>query len=300
MWFKNVQLYRFNAPFNLTAEEFEAQLSKDPLTPCPAAAFSNSGWLPPGHPESEMMVRVIHHHLLFCLGTQDKIMPPAVIRERVKEETLQIEHAEGRTLNRSEKMRLTEKHVAEMLPKAFIRKNQIFALLNLKEGWLIVDQSNPNKAETFTERLRNTLGTLPVAPVQVADSPAHTLTQWLSNNPPKNIELQHSCELVDPSDVAAVVRIRGVDLTQSEVQHHLDSGKRVSKLQITWNEQLTCEISDAFEFRKLRFEGMIKEEADAHGSETALEKMDAELAIMGPLLEAFLLEMIDQFGGLST
>ena len=300
MWFKNVQLYRFNQPFNLTADDLDAQLTKDSLAPCPAAAFGNSGWLAPGYPESESMIRVVHHHVLLCLGVQEKIMPPGVIRDRVKDEMVQIEHLEGRKLSRSEKMRLTEKHVAEMLPKAFVRKNKVYGLLNLKQGWLMVDQSSLAKAESFIERLRNTLGTLPVAPLQVEGSPAHVLTQWVSGTPPKTVELQHSCEMVDPADVAAVVRVRGVDLSGGEVKTHLDSGKRISKLLITWNEHLSCEISDAFDFRKLRFEGIIKEEADAQAGESALEKMDTELAIMGPLLEAFLLEMLDCFGGLRT
>lgn len=297
MWFKNIQLYRFDQPFEHTADSLNELLTQDALMPCPAAAFSNSGWLAPGAPESDIMMRVVHHHILICLGVQEKLMPPAIIRELVQDQVAQIEHEESRKLSRSEKLTLTERQVSEMLPQAFIRKSKVYGLINLKKGWLIVDQSNLNKAEAFVERLRHTLGSLSAIPLQVKESAASILTGWVADATPKEIELSDSCELIDPIDAGAVVRVRGVDLNSSEIATHLESGKRVSKLQITWNEHLSCEITDVPDFRKLKFEGIIKEEADQQAGETLLDKMDTDLAIMGPLLETFLLEMVELFGG---
>jgi recombination associated protein RdgC len=299
MWFKNILIYRFVEPFTLSEEEFMQALEADALKPCSAHEYSSYGWVPPGAPEGVEMARAIGGKLLFCLGVNEKILPPGIVREAVREQVGEIELRENRKVSRSEKGRLTEQLVAELLPRALVRKKRMFAMIDPQNGWLIVDQSSVAKAEELTERLRTALGTLQIVPVKVEASPSAILTDWVLGGYPTTVVPANACELVDPADVSAVVRVRGVDLSSSEVAAHIQTGKRVQKLSVCWNERITCEISDAFEFRKIRLDELTQEEADDQSGETALDKLDADFAIMARLFELFITEMLGDFGGVA-
>ena len=47
MWFKNLQVYRFTRPFELTDEQLENQLEACAFTPCGSQDISRFGWTRP-------------------------------------------------------------------------------------------------------------------------------------------------------------------------------------------------------------------------------------------------------------
>ena len=47
MWFKNLQVYRFTRPFELTTEQLETQLEACAFTPCGSQDISRFGWTRP-------------------------------------------------------------------------------------------------------------------------------------------------------------------------------------------------------------------------------------------------------------
>ena len=47
MWFKNLQIYRFTRPFDLTVDQLETQLEACAFTPCGSQDISRFGWVKP-------------------------------------------------------------------------------------------------------------------------------------------------------------------------------------------------------------------------------------------------------------
>ena len=47
MWFKNLQIYRFTRPFDLTVDQLETQLEACAFTPCGSQDISRFGWSSP-------------------------------------------------------------------------------------------------------------------------------------------------------------------------------------------------------------------------------------------------------------
>jgi recombination associated protein RdgC len=84
-----------------------------------------------------------------------------------------------------------------------------------------------------------------------------------------------------------------MDLTVPEVKAHLDSGKRVVALGLTWGEHLSLVLDEALGLKRLRFADELID-ADDVAEDEAL-RLDAELAIMTDQLRSLLARLADEF-----
>lgn len=300
MWFKNLQLFRFTSPFSVDAEELHNRLSEYALKPCAPLEYCSFGWLAPGEPAGSEMLRSVNGFQLICLGISEKLMPPTIIRETIAEKSAIVENEQARKLSRMEKAQMRDEIITDMLPKAFARKHRIYAYIDSANGWLIVDQSSRKRAEEMTEHLRIALGTLPVAPIQTLKSPSSLMTQWVLDDIPSTLSVGNECDLIDPAQSNATIKVKGIEANSDEVVSHIKAGKQVEKLEITWNERLTCVVTSSLEIKKLRFTDLIKDEADDQGGETELDKLDADLSIMTHELSHFLTDLFEWFGGVAS
>ncbi|WP_295366882.1 recombination-associated protein RdgC, partial [Thiolapillus sp.] len=106
--------------------------------------------------------------------------------------------------------------------------------------WLVVDTATASRAEAFIDLLRECLGTLPVVPLQVAESPDAVMTEWLKESGvPAAIQIGDECELRDLMEDGAIVRVRREDLFSDEIRVHLEAGKRAMRLALTWEERVS-------------------------------------------------------------
>ncbi len=98
-----------------------------------------------------------------------------------------------------------------------------------------------------------------------------------------------------PGDSRSVVRCRGMDLTIPEVKAHLDSGKRVVALGLTWGEHLSLVLDETLGLKRLRFaDELIDEAADDAGEDETL-RMEAEVSIMTDQLRSLLKGLTAEF-----
>ena len=59
MWFKNLQVYRFTKPFDMTPEELSEALQTKEFQPCGSQDLSRYGWVPPlGHHGTDLSMRL--------------------------------------------------------------------------------------------------------------------------------------------------------------------------------------------------------------------------------------------------
>lgn len=298
MWFKNLHIYRFLKPFNLTAEALIEQLSKDAFQPCGRLEMQSQGWVPPLGKDSESIVHAVQKCFMIATRTEEKILPVSVVREFVNEKVEEIETQQLRKVRKREKEEIREEILQELIPRAFTRSNYQYAYIDSKQGWLLIDTASRKKAEEFVSFLRKTLGSLPVTLPKLKDSPAYMMTQWLTEETcPAQFELADACELVDTSLEGAIVNCKRQDLLSDEIHAHLKAGKLVTRLALQWHNRIGLVIDDEFVIRRLQFLDLVQEQAQEVTVENRQQRFDADFAIMIGELAQLIKSLFEVFGG---
>jgi recombination associated protein RdgC len=298
MWFKNLRIYMLQHPFNLSQEALAGKLSSKRFQPCGSLDQVGMGWDAPLGRNSEMLVHEAGGCQMICARREEKLLPAAVVNEVVEEKVEQIQQEEGRKVARKERSELRDEIFHQLLPKAFSRFTRHYAIIDKQQGWIVVDAASANKAEALVSLLRDTLGSLPVKPLEVTVSPAHVMTEWLKHPEQyADFSLLDSCELQDRSDEASVLRCKGQDLSAAEIMGHIDAGKAVVKLAVEWDQRLSCVIDGDMSIRRLKFLDLIQEQAADYQVESEADAFDGHFTLMSLEFRRFLPRLFALFGG---
>lgn len=301
MKFKNLILYRFTQAFDLKPEELEEKLKQKRFKSCGSQDMSTYGWVPPLGKHGDMLVHSTSGFTMITARKQEKILPASVIRDELEERVELIEQEQDRQVFTKEKKALKDDIMMELLPKAFTRSQNIYAYIDPKEGWMVVDSSSFKKAEELTSCLRECLGSLPIINPPLKNMPSHFMTQWLSNQQPlpSSFELGEECELREPGDEGGQVKVSRQELISEETDVHLSAGKLVSKLALVWDEALAFVLGDDMVIRKLKFTDVILDQLDDIEAETAAEQFDADFALLAQTQQKMIKSLVSALGGLS-
>ncbi|MBZ0333353.1 recombination-associated protein RdgC [Marinobacter sp. AL4B] len=299
MWFRNARVFRFTKPFDITAEALEEKLQADAFKPCGPQETMRQGWVPPLGKHGELLVHSANGYHLIALRKEEKILPGPVVKEAVEERAEAIELEQSRKVRRKEKDEIKEQVMLEMLPQAFSRNRRCYAYLAPKDGVLVVDAGSAKQAEDLASTLRKTLGSLPVRPPVVEQAPAFTFTGWLNEtiDLPATIELGNECELKDPSEDGGVVRCKGLDLKADEIRNHLETGMQVTKLAVTWDNNVQLVLDEELGIRRLKFGETLQEQLDDVDVDDAVAKFDAAFTIMTLELSRMIPGLLEALGG---
>ncbi|MBS8239775.1 recombination-associated protein RdgC [Marinobacter lipolyticus] len=299
MWFRNARVFRFTKPFDISAEALEEKLQADAFKPCGPQETTRQGWVPPLGKHSDMLVHSTNGYHLIALRKEDKILPGSVVKEMVEERAEAIELEQSRKVRRKEKDEIKEQVMLEMLPQAFSKNRRSFAYLAPQDGLLVVDAGSSKQAEDLASFLRKSLGSLPVRPPAVEQAPAFTFTGWLNESIdlPGTIELGTECELKDPSEDGGVVRCKGLDLKADEIRNHLNAGMQVTKLAVTWEDNLSFVLDEELGIKRLKFGDTLQEKLDDVDADDAAARFDAAFALMTLELSRLIPGLLEALGG---
>lgn len=299
MWFKNLVLYRFSQDTDITAEQLEESLGEHPFHPCGKTELSSYGWISPA-PGGETLVHQSGSFLSLAAKKEERILPASVVKDAVNQKVEQIEADQGRKVFKKEKDQIKDETTLDLLPRAFTRSNVTRAYIDTRGGWLIVDASSFRKAEELTSTLRSSLGSLPVVPPALKQSPAATMTQWLEQQAatlPSSMTLGDECELKDLGEDGGTIRCKRHDVLADEIISHLNTGMQVSKLALHWNEALSCIVGDDFLIRRIKFTDTLQEQSEALNADDEASRYDADFTLMAGTLAEFLRELVVVMGG---
>jgi len=298
MWFKNIRAYRLTSPFELSAEQLETQLSGGVFTPCAKSQALSMGWVPPLGDEAELLVHAANGRLLLCLKREEKLLPSTVVREQLEEKVAEIQNEQARKVYRKEKLSLKDEIIQDCLPRAFSRSSRTFAFIDTRSRWIFVDAASASRAEELLNLLRDGIGSFPVMLPQVNNAPSATMTGWLAHqNLPDDFALGEECELREPGEEGGVVRCRGVDLLSEEVETHLNAGKQVARLSLSWDERLSLVMAEDLCLRRLKFSDELLKENDEIPEAELAARLDADFALMSDAVVALQERVIALFGG---
>lgn len=299
MLFKSARIFRFTRPVQIEPEQLEAKLAEDSFKPCGPQEMSRQGWVSPLGKHGETLVHAAGGHMLICLQRQEKILPAPVVKEFVEERCEAIETEQGRKVRRKEKDEIKEQVLLEMLPQAFPRNKRTYGYLSLNEGLLVVDAPTAKVAEEFASHLRKSLGSLPVRPPAVNQSPAFTFTGWLQETVdlPEQVVLGTDCWLEDLSQDGGKVTARGLDITSDEMRSHLDAGMQATRLTMTWDDNVALSLDEDLGITRLRFGDALLEKLDDVDADDALARFDAAFSLMTLELSRMIPALLEALGG---
>ncbi|CAK0755382.1 Recombination-associated protein RdgC [Gammaproteobacteria bacterium] len=254
MFFKNLYLFRLVKPFDLTPEQLDEHLANALFRPCGPLEMGTLGFVPPLGKTARTLVHAAGGRMMICARSEEKLLPGSVVREMVAEKVAEIEEEQMRKVGRKERDNLKDEVLQDLLPRAFSRSRTTYLYLDPQLHYLIVDSSSPKRAEEITVLLRKCLGSLELLPPQVTTSPAVVMTQWLlGQDIPAGFTVEEQCELRTPGEQGSQVRLDRQDLGAEEVRAHVDAGKQVVKLALTWDDRLSFVFDESLMVRRLRF-----------------------------------------------
>ena len=279
MFFRNLTLFRF--PTSLDFSDLDAHLGEFALKPVGPLELSSRGFVPPFGNHGEALSHSIGDALWLTIGGEDKLLPGAVVNDLLQKKLAAIEEKEGRKPGGRTRKRIKDELITELLPRAFVRPVRTDALVDTQLGVIAIDTSSRKNAEGVVSEVRHALGSFPALPVNAEVAPRAILTGWIAGDPlPDGLVLGDECELRDPADSGAVVKIQHMELVGEEINKHLEAGKQVTRLALILDDHVSFVIGEDLIVRKFKLLDGAVDKLEASDTDDIAAELDARFALM--------------------
>ena len=279
MVFRNLTLFRF--PSSLAFDDLDAHLAEVALKPVGPLELSSRGFVPPFGNHGEALSHSIGDALWLTIGGEDKLLPGAVVNDLLQKKLAAIEEKEGRKPGGRTRKRIKDELITELLPRAFVRPVRTDALVDTQLGVIAIDTSSRKNAEGVVSEVRHALGSFPALPVNAEVAPRAILTGWIAGDPlPDGLVLGDECELRDPADSGAVVKIQHMELVGEEINKHLEAGKQVTRLALILDDHVSFVIGEDLIVRKFKLLDGAVDQLEASDTDDIAAELDARFALM--------------------
>lgn len=294
MWFKNLQIFRLALPFKLDAETLHQKLATHTYTGSSSSEPQIEGWQRPA--DHDLLVHQVGTQWMLLFASEKKLLPASVINQVTKARALELEEQQGFPPGRKALKNLKELVREELLPRAFsiVRSTRVW--IDTAHGWLIIDTPSPSRADEVLKYLLKCYD-FPISALRVSQSPQSAMTDWLLHDaPPKGFTIDQNTELRSSSDEKATIKYANHTVDVSEIQRHITTGKRCSKLALTWNDRVSFVLTDALLIKQIKALNIVDEQS-VDKSADAMERSDADFAHMAGDLSSLLDDLIFALGG---
>jgi recombination associated protein RdgC len=296
MFFRNLTLFRFSSAVAKSLKDLDAALAGHTLRACGPLEAGTRGFVSPVGPDSEVLSHTVGKAILVTLGSEEKLLPAAVVNAELGKRLRKEAERRGRPVGGRQRRAIKAEVLDTLLPQAFVRPARLNAYLDTKNGWLVLDTASRKAAEAALGALREALGSFPAQPLAAAETPRALMTDWLgSGKLPGGLVLGDECELRDPAG-GAVIRCRRQELESTEVRAHLKQGKQVFQLGLQFEDRVSFTLGEDLVIRKLRFLDVVQDSLDADGRDSAEAELDARFALMSLEQERLLAGLEKWFG----
>ncbi|MCD9123642.1 recombination-associated protein RdgC [Cupriavidus sp. UGS-1] len=295
MWFKNLQLHRFSAPWNKDADEIEACLASHAFYPGTSLDMQTQGWASPR--DNGALVHRVGKQMLLTMRAEKKLLPATVVNHVTKARAAELEEQQGYKPGRKQLRELKEQITEELLPRAFSIRRDTRVWIDPERGWLAIDAASAIKADEVRTLLFKALDPLPLTSLQVNQSPVAAMTGWLADDAaPAGFTVDQEIELQASAESKATVRYVRHPLDAEELRRHIAAGKRCTRLAMTWNDRVSFVLTDALAIKRVAPLDVVKEQIDGTMSDED-ERFDADFALMAGELSAMLGDLTEALGG---
>ena len=294
--FKNLTVYRVGPEWQATLAQIEEALAAARFSECGATQPQSLGWVAPRGTEHGPLVEAVGGQWLMMLMLERKALPSAVVKRRTDELTQQVEQASGRKPGKKQTKELKEQATLELLPMAFTKRSTLKVWIDAKQRLLMVDASSPARAGEVVTQLIKSLDGLTLTPLQTTESASVAMSDWLlTGEPPAAFSVDRECELKSEDEMKSVVRYARHPLDIDEVRQHISTGKRPTRLALTWQGRVSFVLTETGQIKKIDFLDVVFEGRVRTGK--ADDAFDADAAIATGELVQLIPDLIDALGG---
>lgn len=278
MFFRNLTFFRF--PSSLQFDDLDASLAECALKPVGALELFSRGFVSPFGRDGDVLSHRIGDAIWLCVGSEDKLLPGAVVNDLLQKKLAEIEEKEGRRMGGRARKRLKEDLVHELLPRAFVRPGRTDAIIDLAHGYIAIDTSSRKTAEAVVSDVRQALGSFPALPLNAEVAPRSVLTGWLAGDAlPDGLSLGDECELRDAADQGAVVKCQRLELQCEEIAHHLEAGMQAARLALTLDDHVSFVLGEDLTVRKVKLLDGAVDSLESTEREDLRAELDARFAL---------------------
>lgn len=293
MWFKQVQLFQLTTPIQSSPNALAEKLEPLAFKPCLPSMPSSTGWVSPIDEDDAPLARGINGCIMICLQIEEKILPGTVVTQALKDKIKQIELSEARKMRQKEKQSFKDEVIHTLLPRAFSKFTRIYAYIDTRNGWLILNSISSSKSELFTSMFKKSLGDV-IVPIDVI-KPSTILTYWLKDKDyPSSFSIEKACVLQDPNQQNRMIRCQQQDLFVDSIQSLVKDGCEVIQMALCWHDRINFVVAEDFALRSIRLSdddlADLKDEM-----ETKQQKFDADFVMMTETFAGFLNDLLKVF-----
>jgi len=279
MFFRNLTLFRF--PTTTKLDELDTGLAECQLKPVGPLELSSRGFISPFGRGSEEMSYNRSDATWLAVGGEDKILPGSVVNDMLNKKLSEIEAKEGRKPGGKTRKRIKDELITDLLPRAFVKPSRTDALIDMGLGVVAVDTSSRKSGENVVSEIRRALGSFPALPLNAEVAPRSVLTGWVAGEPlPEGLSLGDECELRDPIDQGAVVKVQRMELQSDEIAKHLESGKQVTRLALTLDDHVSFVLGEDLIVRKFKLLDGAVDELESTERDDLRAELDARFVLM--------------------
>lgn len=294
MWFKNIRFLSLQTAIPYQPDILDQQLNELVFQPCPKSLPATYGWVPPLGEETGTLVFGQSNTMLFRLRIEEKILPPAVVREHLNQEIKSLQQSLGRRIYKDEKERLKDEVYQTLLNQAFTKSTYINGYIDTEKQWLVVDCASSKKLVLFVTLFNKCVNNHCYTPE--LNSVSGVLTHWLHNNShPSRFNFSDACLIKAHEENGSIARFKNQDLQSDVVQAFLNGGCFVTQSVLEWCDQIRFTLKEDFAMSNIKFLESVKDLARDGLGETLEERFAADFLIMSQTLREFLQDLLTQF-----
>lgn len=282
------------AHWSMSKVEMEAALATNVAAPLMPSQAIGHGWSPV---QDDQLVHSVNQQLLMQLRTDKKVIPSSAVKVEVARSIAEIHDLTGRKPGRKEKKEITQTVIDSLMPGALAATTITQVWLDPVHGWLVVNTASPSRADTVVKQIIKCMGKLALETLYMARDPMQVLTECLANDEaPYGFTMDDTCVLKACDETKATVQYGNSNLDRDDLREHIKSGKRCTKLALTWDSRISFVMHEKFVIKRVRPLDIITEVGDVKTADER-ESFDSDFVLMTGELNCMLSALLEVFGG---
>ncbi len=295
MLFKQIQLFQLNNASAGFYDQLSDKMILLQFQPCLPSLPVSAGWISPLEEQNAPLTEQINHRLMICMQIEEKILPGVVIRQELDAKIKEWESRQDRKLGKKEKLSLKDEVIMNLLPRSFSKISRIYAFIDMKNHWLVLNTTNKKRTEQFLNLLKKTLGDGSIHAFETKKI-SSILTQWVKHKDyPEAFMIEKKCVLQDINQKSRVIRCQQQDLFVNSIHDFIKDGCEIKQIALFWRDSVRLTLVDDFTLRSIKFEEELKDQVQDLEAETRQQKFMADFFIMGETLSSLLTDLIALF-----